>query len=83
MIILKIEFGSIEAIKQCVIAGLGVALLPEMVVKRDIKEGGMKEFSWITFDSPLYTQIAWHKDKLMTPPLEAFICLTHKIYLTE
>ncbi|REK63107.1 MAG: LysR family transcriptional regulator [Brevibacillus sp.] len=27
----KIEFASIEAIKQCVIAGLGVALLPEIV----------------------------------------------------
>ena len=30
----KIEFASIEAIKQCVVAGLGVALLPEMVVKK-------------------------------------------------
>ncbi|MED3574313.1 LysR family transcriptional regulator [Cytobacillus praedii] len=79
----KIEFVSIEAIKQCVIAGLGVALLPEMVVKKDIKEGRMKEFAWATSDSQLFTQIAWHKDKLMTPPLEAFIRLTRKIYLSE
>ncbi|MFE8698784.1 LysR family transcriptional regulator [Cytobacillus sp. FJAT-53684] len=79
----KIEFGSIEAIKQCVIAGLGVALLPEMVVKREIKEGRIKEFPWKTPDSPLYTQIAWHKDKWMTPPLEAFIQLTRKVYLAE
>ncbi|MED3552976.1 LysR family transcriptional regulator [Cytobacillus praedii] len=79
----KIEFVSIEAIKQCVIAGLGVALLPVMVVKKDIKEGRMKEFAWTTSDSPLFTQIAWHKDKLMTPPLEAFIRLTRKIYLSE
>ncbi|WP_102272494.1 LysR family transcriptional regulator [Cytobacillus massiliigabonensis] len=79
----KIEFVSIEAIKQCVIAGLGVALLPEMAVKKDIKEGRMKELSLAIFDSSLYTQIAWHKDKLMTPPLEAFIRLTREIYLTE
>ena len=44
--------------------------------------GRMKEFAWTTSDSPLFTQIAWHKDKLMTPPLEAFIRLTRKIYLS-
>lgn len=77
----KIEFSSIEAIKQCVIAGLGVALLPEMVVEKDIKEGRMKEIPWKTSTSPLFTQIAWHKDKWMTPPLEAFINLTRRTFL--
>ncbi|MBU8880162.1 LysR family transcriptional regulator [Bacillus sp. FJAT-29790] len=79
----KIEFGSIEAIKQCVIAGLGIALLPEMVVEKDIKEGRMKELSWKAPGSPLFTQIAWHKDKWMTPPLEEFINLTRKTFLSN
>lgn len=78
----KIEFASIEAIKQCVIAGLGVALLPEMVVKKDIEEGRMEVLPWNASSSPLYTQIAWHKDKRMTPPLEEFINLTRKMFLT-
>jgi len=78
----KIEFSSIEAIKQCVIAGLGVALLPEMAVKKDIKEGRLEEISWKGFESSLFTQIAWHKDKSITPPLEAFIHLTRKIFLS-
>ncbi|QCR31916.1 LysR family transcriptional regulator [Lysinibacillus sp. SGAir0095] len=78
----KIEFTSIEAIKQCVIAGLGVALLPEMVVKKDIEEGRMKELPWNSFSSPLYTQIAWHKDKIVTQPLDEFISLTRKIFLS-
>lgn len=78
----KIEFASIEAIKQCVIAGLGVALLPEMVVKKDIEEGRMEVLPWKASSSPLYTQIAWHKDKRMTPPLEEFINLTRKMFLT-
>ncbi|MGG4268583.1 LysR family transcriptional regulator [Peribacillus simplex] len=78
-----IEFGNIEAIKQCVIAGLGVALLPEMVVKNDIKEGRMKELAWQATTSSLFTHIAWHKDKWMTPPLEAFINLTRKKFLSE
>ncbi|GKU84135.1 LysR family transcriptional regulator [Niallia sp. NCCP-28] len=79
----KIEFSSIEAIKQCVIAGLGVALLPEMVVKKDIKEGRMKEIHWETSPSSIFTQIAWHKDKWVTPPLEAFINLTRKFFLSD
>ncbi|KMY54351.1 LysR family transcriptional regulator [Bacillus sp. FJAT-27231] len=78
----KIEFASIEAIKQCVIAGLGVALLPEMVVKKDIEEGRMKELPWKSSSSSLYTQIAWHKDKWMTPPLDEFIGLTRKMFLS-
>lgn len=79
----KIEFASIEAIKQCVIAGLGVALLPEMVVKKDIEEGRMKELPWESFSSPLYTQIAWHKNKLVTQPLNEFIKLTHKMFMSN
>lgn len=78
----RIEFTSIEAIKQCVIAGLGVALLPEMVVKKDIEEGRIKELPWKSSSSPLYTQIAWHKDKLVTKPLEEFLSLTRKMLLS-
>ncbi|WP_181348145.1 LysR family transcriptional regulator [Thalassobacillus sp. CUG 92003] len=73
------EFVSIEAIKQCVIAGLGVAILPEMVVEKDIQEGRIKELNWQGDTPAFYTQIAWHKDKFMTIPLEAFIDLTRKI----
>ncbi|SDQ80365.1 LysR family transcriptional regulator [Virgibacillus salinus] len=74
----KFEFVSIEAIKQCVIAGLGIAILPEMAVEKDIEEGLMKEIKWKQPASPFFTQIAWHKDKLMTIPLQSFIELTRR-----
>lgn len=76
----KFEFVSIEAIKQCVIAGLGIAVLPEMVVETDIKMGRMKKLAWENSTSPIFTQIAWHKDKWMTPPLQAFIELTREMF---
>ncbi|MGE8203576.1 LysR family transcriptional regulator [Heyndrickxia sp. NPDC080065] len=85
----KIEFGSIEAIKQCVIAGLGIALLPAMVVEKDLKMGRMKRLSWKNSAPSIYTQIAWHKDKWMSPPLVEFIKLTrstfneHRIMVNE
>ncbi|MET3322733.1 UNVERIFIED_ORG: hypothetical protein ABIC97_005886 [Peribacillus simplex] len=43
----------------------------------------MKEIPWKDSTSSLFTQIAWHKDKWMTPPLEAFINLTRKIFLSD
>lgn len=76
----KFEFSSIEAIKQCVIAGLGIAVLPEMAVEEDIRAGKMKELAWSNTLSPIFTQIAWHKDKLMSPPLRAFVELTHHTF---
>jgi len=72
----KIEFVSVEAIKQCVMVGLGIAVLPSMVVETELKMGKMTELAWKGFPSPVFTQIAWHKDKWMTPHLQAFIQLT-------
>lgn len=79
----KIEFGSIEAIKQCVNAGLGVAFLPEMVVKNELAEGKMREVEIGVSSPPVFTHLAWHEDKHMTPPLESFIALTHKLFVSS
>ncbi|MBS3681117.1 LysR family transcriptional regulator [Ornithinibacillus massiliensis] len=74
----KFEFVSIEAIKQCVMADLGIAILPAMVVERDIKDGRMKELKWEQTVPTLYTQIAWHRDKELTIPIQSFIELTRR-----
>ncbi|MEN2467788.1 LysR family transcriptional regulator [Ornithinibacillus sp. JPR2-1] len=74
----KFEFVSIEAIKQCVMADLGIAILPAMVVERDIKDGRMKELKWEQTVPTLYTQIAWHSDKELTIPIQSFIELTRR-----
>ncbi|MCI3987907.1 LysR family transcriptional regulator, partial [Bacillus vallismortis] len=31
-------------------------------------------------DCPVFTQLAWHKDKWMSAPLKAFIALTRKTF---
>jgi DNA-binding transcriptional LysR family regulator len=69
----KIEFTSIEAIKQCVIAGLGIAVLPEMTVEKEIKQGTISVLPWGGQNFPIATQLAWHKDKWISPALKAFI----------
>ncbi|WP_163580554.1 LysR family transcriptional regulator [Gracilibacillus saliphilus] len=72
----RIEFVSIEALKQCAIAGLGIAKLPYMAVEKDIRSGRLKELKWQSDAPAFFTQIAWHKDKSMNLPLKSFIDLT-------
>lgn len=74
----KIEFASIEAIKQCVIAGLGIAVLPEMTIEKEIKQGLIAVLPWAGQNFPIATQLAWHKDKWISPALKAFIEITEE-----
>lgn len=52
------EFGSLEAIKQCVMYGLGIAFLPYMTVQEEVAQGKLQA---IPFTSPshLYTQVLY------------------------
>ena len=76
----KIEFVSIEAIKQCVTVGLGIAILPAMAVEADLQSGNIKQLAWKKFSTPIHTQITWHKDKQLTPPLKEFIEITKRSF---
>lgn len=66
------EFASVEAIKQCVAAGMGLALLPAIAVARELRQHHFKALHWAgpTFDIP--THILWHKDKWVSPAMAAF-----------
>lgn len=75
-----IEFASIEAIKQCVMAGLGITFLPKMVVEREIAKGQLIELQSSFNVKPIYTDIAWHKDKHIQPYLSDFIEIARDWY---
>lgn len=80
----KFEFASIEAVKQCVIARIGIAYLPSMAVEKELQAGQLKELTWQHgADSQIYTQIAWHRDKWITTPLKAFIDCTREAFQTS
>lgn len=79
----SIEFSSIEGIKQCVIAGLGIAVLPEMTVIKEIMKGQIVALNWIQSDFNICTQLAWHKDKWLSPALKAFISVAKETILEK
>jgi DNA-binding transcriptional LysR family regulator len=66
------EFSSVEAIKQCVMAGMGLALLPAIVVAREIRQNQLKALHWAGPSLDIATHLLWHKDKWVSPAMQAF-----------
>lgn len=72
------EFGSVEAIKQCVIAGLGLTVLPAVAVQREIESGDLIALNWAGTPLKVALQMAWHRDKWISPALNEFLCLARR-----
>lgn len=68
----SLEFLSVEAIKQCALASMGIAVLPEVVVQRELKQGTLVALDWPRKPMAVYTQVYRHRDKWMSPVMEAF-----------
>ncbi|WP_303981817.1 LysR family transcriptional regulator [Niallia circulans] len=75
-----IEFASIEAIKQCVISGLGITLLPKMTVEKELDHGLLTELATTITMEHVFTSLAWHKNKNISYYLEDFIEITREQY---
>jgi DNA-binding transcriptional LysR family regulator len=76
--VIKLEFSSVEAIKQCVMAGLGIAFLPQVAVTEQIAQGKLVALNWVE-PVQVYTQMAWHKDKWVSLILSEFLNLSRQI----
>lgn len=70
-----IEFSSVEAIKECVSLGMGVALLPEIVVVEQLAQKRLRALRWAGPEIDIATHVVWHRDKWISPALGAFIGL--------
>lgn len=66
------EFSSVEAIKECVAAGMGIALLPAMTVVREIRQSLCKSLAWAGPSLDIVSHLVWHRDKWVSPAMSAF-----------
>lgn len=71
---------NIEAIKQFVISGLGIAILPRIYVEKEVAARMLTELPWDGPDFGMYTQVAYHKDKWLSPVALSFLELTRDIF---
>ena len=68
-----LEFSGVEAIKQCAIAGMGVAVLPAVVAAKDVEEGALIALDWFAKENfKVVTQMVRHKSRWLSPAAEAF-----------
>lgn len=67
-----IEMNSIEAIKQAVMAGIGVTLIPEVAVRAEMEDGRIAKVSWVD-DLETGILMIRYRNKWCPPALEAFM----------
>jgi DNA-binding transcriptional LysR family regulator len=67
-----VEFTSVEAVRQCALAGMGLAVLPEMAVTKDLEAGRLVALAWHDRHFEVLTQMAMHRQKWLSPALRAF-----------
>jgi DNA-binding transcriptional LysR family regulator len=70
--LVKLEFNSIEAIKQCVMAGLGIGFLPQVAVAKELESEKLCALRW---ERPfrVNTQMIYNREKWHSPVLQAFL----------
>lgn len=78
-----LEFQNAEAIKQCAITGIGIAFLPEVTVKVELEQGDLVALPWEFQDLHVFTHMAWHKDKWLSPIASAFLEATREVTAIE
>lgn len=75
----NLEFESVEAIKQCAIASMGIAFLPAMTVARELEAGSLLPLNWEDQQFSAVIQMLWHKDKWLSPALQAFLEVAREV----
>ncbi|CAG7630318.1 LysR family transcriptional regulator [Paenibacillus allorhizosphaerae] len=69
------ELGNPEAVKRCVMAGLGLALLPRIVAEEEVRRGELAVLPFAHPDIRLQVQLFYHPKKWISQAMHAFIQL--------
>jgi DNA-binding transcriptional LysR family regulator len=75
----QFEFESVEAIKNFIKSGFGIAFLPETTVKKELSSKELIKLPIADLDLKIATQILFHKDKWISPALKALLDFAEKI----
>jgi len=79
----SLAFASVEAIKQCALARMGIAVLPEFVLHEELMQGNLVALAWPPKRLHVYTQMLRHKDKWVSPVVEAFWTMATELLGTK
>ena len=68
-----IEINTLEAAKRCAMKGIGITLMPEMALRKEIDKKELVVLPWMEEMLETAILMIWHKDKWISPTLKAFM----------
>jgi DNA-binding transcriptional LysR family regulator len=77
-----LEFQSIEAIKRCVSAGMGVTVVPTVTVEAELAAGILSKLGW-QVPIRVGTLMAWNEARWVSPALRAFLKTAREVLTTS
>lgn len=77
------ELRTSQAIKQWVMMGMGVTLLSDFSIARELEQGDLVQLNWKETDLNIHIMVAWHPEKWLSPAAEAFRQLVHELLAEE
>jgi DNA-binding transcriptional LysR family regulator len=78
-----IEMNSLETIKRCVMQGVGLTIMPEISVRKELDEKGLAALPWTEEMLETAILMIWHKDKWISPTLQAFMNTVRDVISTR
>jgi DNA-binding transcriptional LysR family regulator len=69
----RVDFYSVEAIKQSVIAGVGITILPRIAVAADVAAEELVILPWNEGGLEVAILMIWYRDRWISPTLQAFM----------
>lgn len=76
-----IETNNVQAIKELVLSGLGIAILPQSTIEHELEKNLLIKIPLPGFQPTVSTQIAYHKNKWLSPILLKFLERSRQVYL--
>jgi DNA-binding transcriptional LysR family regulator len=74
-----LEFNSVAAIIECVAAGLGATLIPEIAVSRELELKNLVTLPWSESNIEVAQLMIWHQDKWLSPIMKGFMDITREV----
>ena len=74
-----LELNSIHAIKKFVMEGVGISIMPEIAVKREISKGQLAAPKWVENSLEAAVLMIWHEEKWISPALKSFMDMAEEL----
>jgi DNA-binding transcriptional LysR family regulator len=68
-----LDFNSVAAIKECLVQGLGISVLPQVTVRDDVSSGRLTILPWHENSLEVACLMIWHHNRWLSPALLAFM----------